>query len=99
MAKSAAKNVAKKSKYIEVSVTETRIAKGRPGCGYACPIALALRGAGFRKAEVYGYKVWFDGRRDSGRTRLLPSPARRFVERFDSGKSVRPFTFKLKRPQ
>ena len=99
MAKSAAKNVAKKSKYIEVSVTETRIAKGRPGCEYVCPIALALHGAGFRKAEVDEYKVWFDGMLDSYRTSLLPSPARRFVERFDLGKSVRPFTFKLKRPQ
>lgn len=99
MAKSAAKSVAKKSKYIEVSVTETRIAKGRPGCEYACPIALALRGAGFRKAEVDDYNVWFDGMLDSGRTGFLPSPARRFVERFDLGKSVRPFTFKLKRPQ
>ena len=68
-----AKSVAKKSKYIEVSVTETRIAKGSPGCKYACPIALALRGAGFRKAEVDEYKVWFDGMLDVGQRHVRPA--------------------------
>lgn len=74
-----------------IRVTREHIAKGTPKNGCACPIALALRAAGFQ-VHVTPYFI-LTGRR----TVPLPYSARDFIGMFDSGKApvLEPFDFEV----
>lgn len=79
---------------MRISVTKADIAKGDPDDYLSCPIALALKrkATKVRVGSVTADFKW------KGRKYLdiyLPSEAVRFIEQFDSGESVKPFTFDL----
>ncbi len=77
-----------------VEVTQEDIKRGAPRSERACPIALALRRAGFEDVEVMPDLVLADGR-TSGRVYSLPRSAQRFIHRLDWGDPVKPFRFRL----
>lgn len=80
-------------KYIEVDVKKEDIEKGRPNDSGRCPIALAL-GRMYECPCVVGESAWITNE-DGERMRLeLPNKAVAFVDRFDFGKKVKPFSFR-----
>lgn len=82
-------------KGLGVTVTALDIKRGEPESGCNCPVARAIRRAAnlspksivVDKDEVYiiSHEVSFN----------LPKQARTFIDRFDTDKSVEPFTFKI----
>ena len=80
-----------------IKVTKTDIKNGKRACE-TCPIARALRRQGFDEAIVLGDGVWGQGAfmdilSDISKQRPLPRSAKRFINRFDSRKLVKPFNF------
>jgi hypothetical protein len=80
---------------MEIKVTKKHILAGRPCYCKRCPIALALKDAKIHKANlifVGNRRIWI------GETPFyeLPKKAVNFIERFDAGKSVKPFEFVLR---
>ena len=77
---------------MKIHVTRKHIKQGKWKNARSCPIALALQGCGFNDVVVGSKEA------DINRWCCLPLPqtARRFIERFDSGKPVKPFVFNLK---
>jgi hypothetical protein len=78
---------------MKISVTKEHIKKGKPTFPSACPIALALKDAGFTTPIVIDTfmreeeaDIYYD----------LPRSCSRFIRRFDTKKSVKPFNFILK---
>lgn len=83
---------------LTVTVTADHIERGMPFLCTACPVAMAIEDAlGDRcnySPSVYPHTLilWADG----GRTVIpTPDPVRAFVESYDDGRSVQPFTFTL----
>jgi hypothetical protein len=76
-----------------IHVTQEHIDKGLKSCG-GCPIALALRDAGFNDVVVFQRRFIYDARRGSP-SHTLPPEAREFIEKFDKGRTVQPFSFEL----
>jgi hypothetical protein len=81
---------------MRIEVTEQDIAAGRRRQPSACPIALAVKRAyAVERASVAEYDIivtrWCD-RQFKWRT---PTPAASFIERFDKGEKVEPFSFEL----
>lgn len=83
---------------LTVDVTQADIDAGTPKAKCGCPIALALDRAGHAASiiiddqqpsvgcvNVFISGLWAD----------LPDEASCFVDRFDAGRSVQPFTFTL----
>jgi len=88
-------NKSNKSKKVTVRITKSLIKKGRRGnCSY-CPIGLALRTLGFHRVSVYNTFLQFTTSRNSKKYlgANLPYEAETFVNRFDDGKAVEPFSF------
>lgn len=81
-----------------ISVTEEHIKNGEPSMCRYCPIAWAIGLAckPFLFKEVREDCVVVTETEDRVR---LPRSARRFIHRFDSGKSVKPFRFYLDVPE
>ena len=84
---------------IVVSLTEEHIAKGVPGEGCLCPVALAIEDCShYRGVHVYSEVVCYE----LGGNRVfevdLPDEAREFIRSFDDGDPVNPITFKLDEP-
>lgn len=81
-----------------ISVTEEHIKNGEPCMCQYCPIAWAIGLAckPFLFKEVREDCVVVTETEDRVR---LPRSARRFIHRFDSGKSVKPFRFYLDVPE
>lgn len=82
------------------SVTQEDIDHGaRLDGGYNCPVALCIRRAGYSEVRVLPLTISLS--HPVGRlgviTRKLRTPIRvtRFIRRFDSGKPVKPFNFRL----
>ena len=74
-------------KTLTVRVLRRHIKEGNIGI-FNCPILIALRECGFDLDEENGVlKMPWD---------LMPKSACRFVAKFDSGKPVSPFSFKLR---
>lgn len=73
---------------MRIKVTEIHIRLGKEGEPCLCPVALALRDAGFWRAEVGSNEVTYDGA-------LIPLPdeAHDFICDFDTYKDVTPFEF------
>lgn len=88
-----AKKVATKLAPFIVTVTDKHIKNGRPGHLLSCPIALALRDAGFTSPSVSS-EICFSKNRKSYRT-IAPKRAETFMSRFDDGGKVKPFSFRL----
>ncbi len=85
-------------KTIKIIVTKTDIQKGKRDTSNLCPVAKAIRRcAGLYGIDVYGDELGFG----IALRRLvdLPKKVSKFVERFDFGKPVKPFSFTLKLPQ
>lgn len=74
---------------MRVEVTAEDIAKGRRSSCSRCPIARALKRAGFADVSVYNYEFWHG---ENGEARL-PRSAQAFIRRFDDKKPVTPFVF------
>lgn len=83
---------------MRVSVTQDHIDNGVKDDTGCCPIGLALKDCGIEDPEVQNSFVrWEEVHGTWRRLKLpdLPAAARLFIERFDAGKPVAPFTFKL----
>lgn len=74
-----------------IKVTEWHINRGMPEHGDKCPIALAIRGK-VRWKSVYVDPGVIEVGCSSGRP---PKKVSKFIRRFDAGKKVRPFSFRL----
>lgn len=83
---------------MKIKVTKHHIYKGSLGNCYECPIALALKHAGFTNVWVVDLdlQVYYNGR-----NRILPTPQScyDFIHNFDKGQDVEPFEFELDLPQ
>jgi hypothetical protein len=79
------------SEPVTVDVTAEDIARGTPRCAGMCPIALAMKRAlGREDVEVRHTRAWIgDGEA------VLPGEAWEFILRFDMGRPVLPFRFRL----
>lgn len=75
-----------------IRVTKKDIANGEPGRTRLCPVALAVKRQ-WRPVEVQKRAIYVcsDDRRIS-----LPITVGRFIMRFDDGKTVKPFSFKIR---
>ena len=75
-----------------VKVTQEHIDKGRRRATSACPIALALKEQLGHEVVVGEFSTYIGINSDSI---PLPRSAQRFVARFDRGKPVKPFNFRV----
>ena len=71
-------------------VTGKHIREGKPNILYACPIALSLN-----EATGCATSVGVEVVRIGGDFYDLPRSVQRFIKRFDAGKPVKPFRFRL----
>lgn len=83
-----------------VMITRHHINRGKPEDGNSCPIALALQSRrDVSYVEVGGgvAEIWGKTKRGATpvRTFKLPLSARNFIDRFDMGRPVEPFSFTL----
>ncbi len=77
-----------------IKVTKTGIAKGKKGDGAYCPVARAMRAVGFKK--VLAGKVNLSYAVPSGEEYITtPREVTKFMQEFDSGQPVKPFTFRI----
>ena len=73
-----------------IRVTAKHIKEGKSNCE-DCPIVHSLVDAGFKSVKVFG-----DGMAVIERDYIeLPRSARLFINAFDSGKKVKPFSFRI----
>jgi hypothetical protein len=76
---------------MRIRVTDNHIGKGERRSIFCCPIALAIKKRiGMRNISVGIHQV-----RIEGKLFELPSEAKGFIEDFDTGRPVAPFTFDL----
>lgn len=79
---------------MRIRVTQRHIRQGRQGSSFWCPIAIALREAGYTCASVNDREwLYWDGRRFI----VQPTPYfwAIFIRAYDDGKPVRPFRHTL----
>ena len=77
-----------------IKVTKKHIKEGKCGSYRNCPIALALKSKGFTRVYVDGGDVRAHnsaGFIDAN----LPIRAMKFIVKFDSGRPVKPFSFRI----
>lgn len=85
-----------KKQWVKIEVTKKDIKHGRKGQARFCPVARAMKRLTLHK------KVWVGGASVSYRVRgsmqgaKLPRAARAFIERFDRGQTVKPFSFSVR---
>ena len=78
---------------MKIRVLKKDIDMGRPHSAQRCPIARALRRAGFKNVMVFS-----GGFSNNGTVRVkykFPDIVNLFIERFDHDWTVKPFTFTL----
>lgn len=80
-----------------IHVTEEHIRRGVPTSVCGCPIALALNDA---LCDVYlvgkdSFAPYLSGRK----IQRFQKKAQIFIERFDAGIPVKPFSFRIRRPE
>ena len=80
---------------IRIDVTEDDIKNGRRGHGEKCPVALACQRVNVKNfsSVEFGAVSFNDGKMISHSCEV-----QEFVQRFDSGKEVQPFSFELELP-
>lgn len=80
----------------KVTVTQEHIANGsKSDCGH-CPVALALLEATGADRVFVGYGAINTHNGDKVTCFMWPRSVTRFVDKFDEGRPVKPFTFKLR---
>ena len=80
---------------MRIEVTKEHIEDGEKDSKFYCPIALAMKDAGYDRPCVGALDVsWFIGKGDWN-CAGLPTDAAQFVEDFDDGLNVEPFEFDL----
>lgn len=79
---------------VAVQVTTGGIKLGVKKETGSCPIARALKYLKFQKVSVSAYEVYFSYK-GVVYDAPLPAAARRFISRFDEGKTVKPLTFNI----
>ena len=91
-----------KSKTVVVKVTALDIKNGVMQDGASCPIANALkrytdelRVCRAPVCEVGSTEIELDFPEPTPRAIQLPAKARAFVQRFDNGQKVKPFSFRI----
>jgi len=72
------------------------IRAGQPKDALACPLALCLSRALDRSVSVAEDLIEVTSLGDATVSAKTPKKLRRFIERFDAGKAVKPFKFTLK---
>lgn len=78
-----------------IQVTQKHIQEGKRKSISSCPIALALKRERFEDVMVETtYCSFWIGNLSYGY--FFPKSAQTFIEKFDAGKKVRPFNFKVK---
>ncbi len=80
-----------------LTVTQEHIDGGRSCCqprAVSCPIAMAARDAGLWNVQVHPKYIFWE---DEGElvSAKLPDCAIDFIQRFDSGEPVEPFSFEI----
>ena len=83
---------------MRIEVTQEHIDNGVRKDAGCCPVGLALKDAGVQDPDVQrSFARWEEVSGEWRRTKLpeLPAAAQLFIERFDAGEPVRPFTFRL----
>ena len=75
---------------MKIRVTGVHIKAWKRANTLACPVALALKERGVSGAKVGYYTI-----RLSNRIIALPDKAQAFIENFDEGKKVKPFSFEI----
>lgn len=74
-----------------INVTQENIDKGKRFASCSCPVALALKNAGYQKVSVTGPVVCIG---TGYRWKVTPE-IYTFIIGFDGGMKVKPFTFEL----
>lgn len=83
---------------LTVEITERHIKKGKVGDHFQCPIALAIRSLGILGVNVSAFGSAYFTVKGAHYTVKLPKKAQTFINKFDSGKPVKPFSF-IARPK
>lgn len=87
-----------------IQVKQSHIDRGRRLECRRCPIAMAVREAtGFKGVFVGGDictnvppdHIWFNQLNDTSERFVVTRACRKFIDRFDRGNSVKPFSFRL----
>jgi len=81
-------------KRVKVTVTKKNCLFGIPQNISGCPIALALKKKGFKNIAVDEDQILVSKKGEYFTSKVVKA-ARRFIERFDEGLSVKPFSFNL----
>lgn len=77
----------------KIKVTKTDIKRGKPGVPCACPISLAIsRATGMKRVYVSDPSIPLHNYCYFGNK---PEQIEDFIEKFDEGDKVRPFSFEL----
>ena len=83
---------------MKINVTATDIDKGIRSDDTHCPIALAVKRALRKRKGLFVTDIGIEWENKDERIEKLcglPARARKFVERFDEGKPVKPFSFNI----
>lgn len=78
-----------------IVVTQENIDEGKPHKAHDCPLACALRDAGFDDAIVFFESAYVDLPRRMSVACDLPLVAQEFREAFDRGQPVSPIQFDI----
>jgi len=79
---------------MKIHVTEKHIINGKTTNPWQCPVALAIKEATGRKPTVIS--EWYSFNNEE---LPLPEKVTKFIDNFDRGKKVKPFSFVLKELQ
>lgn len=80
-----------------INVTQKDIDQGDRDKCQTCPVALALNRVAKKPWVEYGYIRFSDGH--SRCAVAVPAGVHDFMEEFDTGEDVKPFTFKINIPE
>ena len=78
------------SETLRIRVLKRHILRGKPMSECSCPIAHAVREVAPKHKRV---SVGYETLQIAKKTYLLPGIARTFIDRFDTGNTVKPITF------
>ena len=73
----------------KITVTRRDIERGKKGSPNSCPVALAVKRLGHKNVGVGLCSISWSGMPVA----IMSMTAQYFIERFDSGKPVKPFSF------
>ena len=79
----------------KILVRKSHINNGSCGDPYKCPVALALKAAGFKGPQVLAEDAEFE-KKGLRYIANLPKRIQNFIDNFDGGKLVKPTSFVLR---